>query len=142
MGDLPARPWRVLEFLKCGMAAFQGDLLRERFAMPRLPSAGARTWPVWCLAELEEFVPKQGVDQAVAMGSRLGHSLSIAWLAETHLSTRRTDHALELTQHALESSRSRREGGAKRESSGCSATSPHIATPLARLSQNSHAHGR
>jgi hypothetical protein len=65
MGDLPATPWRALEFLKCGMAALQGALLRERFAMPRLPSAGAPTWSVWCLAELGEFVPKQGTCQAI-----------------------------------------------------------------------------
>ncbi len=187
---------RALEFLKCHMAALQGDLMRERFGMPRLPSVGTRTWSVWCLAELGEFVegivlgdeaisiarlvdhpfslamahaglgmlylrkgdldkaisvlargvelcrvwkmffwfPRtvsalghayalsgrvadalpvltQGVDQAMATGNMLGHSLSVAWLAETHLSMGRRDHALELSQHALALSRSRRERG-------------------------------
>ncbi|MBI4391056.1 MAG: AAA family ATPase [candidate division NC10 bacterium] len=46
---------RAIEFLKRNVESLQGDLLRERFGLPGLASVHARTWLVWCLAELGEF---------------------------------------------------------------------------------------
>jgi tetratricopeptide (TPR) repeat protein len=46
---------QAVELLGKNVAALEGELARERFGLPYLPSVFSRTWLVWCLAELGAF---------------------------------------------------------------------------------------
>jgi class 3 adenylate cyclase/tetratricopeptide (TPR) repeat protein len=46
---------RAMDLLGRAVASLEGDLLRERFGLPGLPSVLCRSWLVWCLAQIGEF---------------------------------------------------------------------------------------
>jgi tetratricopeptide (TPR) repeat protein len=46
---------QAAEVLKRNVASLTGELIRERFGLPYLPSVFSRTWLVWCLTELGAF---------------------------------------------------------------------------------------
>jgi tetratricopeptide (TPR) repeat protein len=51
LGDLH----QAVEALGRNVTALEGELVRERFGLPYLPSVFSRTWLAWCLAELGSF---------------------------------------------------------------------------------------
>jgi len=46
---------QAVELLRRNITSLKGELVRERFGLPYLPSVFSRTWLVWCLAELGAF---------------------------------------------------------------------------------------
>ena len=80
MGDYQ----RSMDFLRWNVTSLEGDLIRERFGLPFLPAVVARTWLVWCLAELGEFAEaiSRG-EEAIPIAEAVDHGFSVidAYLA-------------------------------------------------------------
>ena len=74
MGDYP----QAIDFLRRSVASLEGDLQRERFDMPGLPSVLSRSWLVWCLAEQGRF--SEGVtygEEALQIAENVDHRYSL-----------------------------------------------------------------
>jgi class 3 adenylate cyclase/tetratricopeptide (TPR) repeat protein len=93
------------------VVCLKGDLIRERFGMPGLPSVNSRAWMVWCLAEQGAFAEamERGEDVvhlAEALAEAMDHpfSLSTAHWGVGHLYLRRgdLDKAIPAFERALE----------------------------------------
>jgi class 3 adenylate cyclase/tetratricopeptide (TPR) repeat protein len=93
------------------VVCLKGDLIRERFGMPGLPSVNSRAWMVWCLAEQGAFAEameggEDVVHLAEALAEAMDHpfSLSTAYWGVGHLYLRHgdLDKAIPAFERALE----------------------------------------
>jgi tetratricopeptide (TPR) repeat protein len=67
---------QAVEVLRRNVGSLTGELIRERFGLPYLPSVFSRTWLVWCLTELGQFA------EAVARaeeGVRIAETVDQPW---------------------------------------------------------------
>jgi tetratricopeptide (TPR) repeat protein len=74
---------RALECFGRNVATLQGEVVRERFGLPFLPSVDSRVWLVRCFAELGEFAEAIAPgEEAVRIAEAVDHpfSLSLAYL--------------------------------------------------------------
>jgi tetratricopeptide (TPR) repeat protein len=72
---------QAIDFLRQNLMALDGELRRERFGLPGLPSVSSRTWLAYCLAELGMFT--EGLAQGeeglrIAEAVNHPHSLLLA----------------------------------------------------------------
>jgi class 3 adenylate cyclase/tetratricopeptide (TPR) repeat protein len=89
------------------VVCLKGDLIRERFGMPGLPSVNSRAWMVWCLAEQGAFAEAmEGGEDVVHLAEAMDHpfSLSTAYWGVGHLYLRHgdLDKAIPAFERALE----------------------------------------
>ena len=98
---------RAMDLLGRAVASLEGDLTRERFGLPGLPSVICRTWLVWCLAQVGEFADgttrgKEGVEIAEAVDQP--YSLIYAYIGLGDLYLHRGDfhQAARLLEQGLE----------------------------------------
>ncbi len=85
---------RALECFGRNVASLQGELVRERFGLPFLPSVHSRGWSVRCLAELGDFAEAIAPgEEAVRIAEAVDHpfSLSLAYLHAASLYRRKGD---------------------------------------------------
>jgi tetratricopeptide (TPR) repeat protein len=70
---------RAMDFLGRNISSLTGPLLHERFGLPGLASVVSRSYQVWCLAELGEFV--EGIargEEAVRIAEAADHPFSLS----------------------------------------------------------------
>jgi len=66
------------KFFEKNVEVLVGELTRERFGLPQLPSVHSRVCLVWCLAELGEFAEGIRVgDEALAIARSVDHPLTL-----------------------------------------------------------------
>jgi class 3 adenylate cyclase/tetratricopeptide (TPR) repeat protein len=97
---------RAMAFLRRNVASLEGDLLYKRFALAGLPSVVARTWLLWCLAELGEFAEAITCgEEAVRIAEAIQHpySMSLAYYGVGFLALRKGefDKAIPVLDHSL-----------------------------------------
>ncbi len=97
---------RAADFFTRTITSLQGDLERERFDMPGLPSVYARTWLGWCLAEFGDF--PEGIvrgEEAVAIAEAADQDYSrvlAAWgLGTLHVVRGDPERAIPVLERAL-----------------------------------------
>jgi transcriptional regulator with AAA-type ATPase domain/tetratricopeptide (TPR) repeat protein len=101
---------RGAEFLRKNIESLVGDLGRERFGLPYLPSVHSRSWLVFCLAELGEFAEATtvgGEGRRLAESADDPFSLTSAHWALGNLYLRKGDlsRVIPLVERGLELSR-------------------------------------
>ncbi|MBI3326486.1 MAG: AAA family ATPase [Nitrospinae bacterium] len=101
---------QAMDFLRTIIVALEGELLRERFGMPGLPSVSSRSMFAWCLAEVGAFDEgmtsvKEAVQVAEAADhpySRVAAYLGVGMVSlrkgELHQATPVLEHGLGLCQ--------------------------------------------
>jgi tetratricopeptide (TPR) repeat protein len=83
---------QAMAFLRRNVASLKGDLLYKRFALAGLPSVVARTWLVWCLAELGAFAEAITCgEEAMRIAEAVEHpySMSLAYYGIGFLALRK-----------------------------------------------------
>jgi class 3 adenylate cyclase/tetratricopeptide (TPR) repeat protein len=97
---------RAMAFLRRNVASLEGDLLHKRFALAGLPSVVARTWLVWCLAELGAFAEAIICgEEAMRIAEAVEHpySMSLAYYGVGFLALRKGElhKAIPVLDHSL-----------------------------------------
>ena len=102
---------RASAFFRRNVERLVGDLSRERFGLPQLPSVHSRTCLVWCLTELGDL--EEGIrfgHEALRLAQSVDHPLSIAvacaGLGALLVRKGEVEEAIVLLESALEVSRS------------------------------------
>jgi tetratricopeptide (TPR) repeat protein len=70
---------RAMDFLGQNVSSLTGHLMQERFGLPGIASVVSRSYLVWCLAELGEFV--EGIasgEEAVRIAEAADHPFSLS----------------------------------------------------------------
>ena len=101
---------RAAELFRQIVDSIQGELVRERFGMAAFPSAWARSWLAWTLAELGDFDEASRVaDEATAIAAAGDHAYSriqACWgIGILHLLQGRLDRAVPALEQGLVSAR-------------------------------------
>ena len=104
---------RAIASLRQNVASLSGARLHQRFALAGLPSVVARTWLVWCLAEVGAFAEARARgDEALGIAEAVAHpySLSMAYYGvgflhlcqgELPQAIARLERALDICQAAM-----------------------------------------
>ncbi len=85
---------QAMDFFRRNVASLEGDLIRERFAQPFLPSVDSRASLVRCLAELGEFAEGIGIgEEGIRIAEAADHpfSLTVSCYGVGHLYLRKGD---------------------------------------------------
>jgi tetratricopeptide (TPR) repeat protein len=103
LGNYP----QAMDFLRQNLVSLEGELLRERFGLPGLPSSMSRTWLARCLAELGAFI--EGLAQGeeglrIAEAVNQPNSLIVAYhgIGYVHLRKGESHQALPWLERGLE----------------------------------------
>ena len=94
------------DLFRRNVAVLAGERDRESFGMPYIASVHARTWLIWCLAELGAFdegvaLGKEALDIAEAAGHPFSLTSAYAGLARPHLRRGDVEPAVELLRRGL-----------------------------------------